>query len=112
MSELDRALASLTAWLTQHGIRHMVIGGFAVTIWGEPRFTPDLDITVSVPVEQIAPSVQLIASQFPCLAAEPVRFVAETRVLPIMLESVPVKLIFAALPYEDEAISRARSINL
>ena len=49
MPELDDALVKLSSWLTENEIRHMVIGGFAVTVWGEPRFTRDLDVTVSVP---------------------------------------------------------------
>ena len=112
MSELDQALTALSSWLAGNGIAHMVIGGFAVTVWGEPRFTRDLDVTVSVPAERLSESVHLIASQFPSLASDPVKFVTETRVLPIMVESVPVDLIFAALPYEEEAIARARPIKL
>jgi len=53
MPELDDALVKLSSWLTENEIRHMVIGGFAVTVWGEPRFTRDLDVTVSVPPPQI-----------------------------------------------------------
>src|SRR5438034_196356 len=37
MPELDDALVKLSSWLTENEIRHMVIGGFAVTVWGEPR---------------------------------------------------------------------------
>src|SRR5207247_9121734 len=47
--ELYDALVKLSSWLTENEILHMVIGGFAVTVWGEPRFTRDLDVTVSVP---------------------------------------------------------------
>ena len=42
------------------------------------------------------------------LVADPVTFVTETRVLPMIVHSVPVDMIFAALPYEDAAIARAR----
>jgi hypothetical protein len=112
MSELDGALANLSAWLTEHEIGHMVIGGFAATIWGEPRFTRDLNVTVSVPSESLRPTIELMISAFPSLASDPLKFVTETRVLPIMVGSVPVYLVFAALPYEEEAIGRARLIKL
>jgi Nucleotidyl transferase of unknown function (DUF2204) len=112
MSELDHALVTLSSWLTENGIGHMVIGGFAVTVWGEPRFTRDLDVTVSVPADKFSQTVDFISSRFTSLSNDPVKFAAETRVLPIMVESVPVDLIFAALPYEEDAIARARPIKL
>ena len=112
MPELDDALFTLSSWLTENGIGHMVIGGFAVTVWGEPRFTRDLDVTVSVPADKFAQTVNRISSRFVSLSQDPVKFATETRVLPIMVESVPAALIFAALPYEEDAIARAHQIQL
>ena len=112
MSELDLALVSLSSWLSDNGIPHMVIGGFAVTIWGEPRFTRDLDVTVSVPASGFAESINLICARFVPLTSDPLKFATETRVLPLMVESVPVDLIFAALPYEEDAIARARPVKI
>jgi len=112
MADLDDALVTLSSWLTQHAIGHMVIGGFAVTVWGEPRFTRDLDVTISVPPDKFAQTVDLISSRFTSLSQDPLKFATETRVLPILVESVPVDLIFAALPYEQDAIARARPIKL
>jgi len=112
MPELNDALLMLSSWLTDHGVGHIVIGGFAVTVWGEPRFTRDLDVTVSVPPDKFAETIHLISSRFTSLAQDPVKFATETRVLPIMVESVPVDLIFAALPYEEDAIARAHPIKL
>ena len=112
MAELDDALAALADWLDQQTIRYMVIGGFAVSIWGEPRFTRHLDVTISVPSETFDSTVQRICSQFRSLSAEPLRFARETRVLPVVSGNVPVDIIFAALPYEDEAIARARQIKV
>jgi len=112
MPELDDALVKLSSWLTENEIHHMVIGGFAVSVWGEPRFTRDLDVTVSVPSDKFANTIDLICARFHSLSGDPRRIVTETRVLPIMVEAVPVDLIFAALPYEEEAIARARPIHL
>src|SRR5579883_302784 len=106
MSELDSALETLSSWLKDNGIGHMVIGGFAVTVWGEPRFTRDLDVTVSVPAERFDETIRLICSRFSPLPGDPLKFAMDTRVLPIMVDSVPVDLIFAAIPYEEDAILR------
>lgn len=110
MSELDHALATLSSWLSENDIPHMVIGGFAVTVWGEPRFTRDLDVTISVPAVEMPATISSISSRFSSLSGDPLKFATETRVLPILVEAVPVDLIFAALPYEEDAIARARPI--
>src|SRR5215470_7866976 len=112
MSELDHALATISSWLKEKEVPHMVIGGFAVTVWGEPRFTRDLDLTLSVPPDRFEEMVGLICGRFTSLAGDPVKFAAETRVLPVVVESVPADLIFAALPYEEDAIERARPIKV
>src|SRR5947208_15961080 len=97
MPEMDDALVELSSWLSENGIGHMVIGGFAVTIWGEPRFTRDLDITVSVPAEKLLATIALVRSEYTSLVADAAKFVNETRVLPIVDGSVPVFPIFAAV---------------
>src|SRR5262245_9446949 len=112
MAELDDALITLTSWLNRQKIPYMVIGGFAVTVWGEPRFTRDLDVTISLPAERIKSFIELVSAEFTVLVSDPFKFVSETRVLPITVQTVPVDLVFAALPYEEEAIRRARPVNL
>jgi hypothetical protein len=112
MAELDEAVTALASWLARHNLPYMVIGGFAVTVWGEPRFTRDVDITISVPADQLHSTIEVICTEFTSLVAEPAKFVTDTRVLPITVHSVPVDLVFAALPYEEAAISRARTIDL
>ena len=88
----------------------MVIDGFAVTIWGEPRFTSDLDVTLSVPPDELSDRIRTLCASFTPLVQDADRFVSETRVLPMLVGNVPVDAIFAALPYEDEAIARAKAI--
>jgi len=112
MSDLDNALGTLASWLNGQSIPYMVIGGFAVTVWGEPRMTRDLDVTISVPAERLAATIAAVGNQFTTLVQDPMTFVSETRVLPILVRDVPVDLIFAALPYEEEAIARAQTIHL
>jgi hypothetical protein len=112
MSDLDAALTALAKWLDKQSIPYMVIGGYAVTVWGEPRFTRDLDVTVSVPAERLNAVVESLCSDFTVLVSDPLRFVNDTRVLPMMVRSVPVDMVFALLPYEEDAIARSREITL
>jgi hypothetical protein len=112
MPDLQDALQALAEWLDREHVPYMVIGGFAATMWGEPRFTRDLDVTVLVADERLDSVVRQLCSDFTALVADPLRFVGETRVLPLMVVSTPVDVIFAALPYEEQAIARARTIKL
>ena len=90
MSDLDDSLGILASWLDGQSIPYMVIDGFAVTVWGEPRMTRDLDVTVSVPPEKLSATIQTVGSQFTSLVNNPIAFVSETRVLPILVHEVPV----------------------
>src|SRR2546427_1174546 len=98
MPELDDALVKLSSWLTENEIRHMVIGGFSVTGWGEPRFTRDFDVTVFVPPHKFVQTIHLTCARVHSLSRDPLQFVTETRVLPVLGEAVPVDLIFAFPP--------------
>ncbi len=44
--ELTRDFQELLALLEQHGVRFVVVGGYAVAAHGHPRYTKDLDIWV------------------------------------------------------------------
>src|SRR5437867_12665821 len=111
MPELDDALVKLSSWLTENEIRHMVIGGFAVTVWGEPRVTRDLDVTVSVPAHKLGQTIHLTCARLHSLSSDPLQFVTDTRVLPTALDAVPVDHTFAALPSEEQPSARAATIQ-
>ena len=48
MTVLEHALTNLAEFLKDQKIPYMVIGGFANIIWGEPRATIDIDVTIWV----------------------------------------------------------------
>ncbi len=43
----------LLALLNQFGVRYMVVGGYAVMLYSEPRYTKDLDIVVGVSEREV-----------------------------------------------------------
>jgi hypothetical protein len=108
MSALESALLGLARFLEERDIPYMVIGGLANAVWGEPRATLDIDVTVWVEDREIAAVVGELTSAFRALDADPVAFVGHTRVLPLESgEGVRIDLIFGLLPFEREAIRRA-----
>ena len=108
MSRLEQALLAVTQWLTQHQVPHMVIGGIANVLWGVPRTTLDVDITIWVAEDRLESFTASITQAFAPRVTHPAAFVTDTRVLPLATpEGVSVDLIFGQLPYEQEAIQRA-----
>lgn len=113
MAGIEAAAAELAAFLDEHQVAYMVIGGLATLVWGEPRLTEDVDITVAVEPERLPPMLDALEKRFNLLPANPKRFLEETKVLPIRTASgIRVDLILAALPYEHEALRRAVEVEL
>jgi Nucleotidyl transferase of unknown function (DUF2204) len=108
LNRLAAALAELSGVLQESGTPFMIIGGIAVLIWGEPRATQDVDVTVSVPEDRIPEFVDAMSRRVTVLPANPTEFVLETHVLPVVTsKGVHVDVIWAGLPYEENAIERA-----
>jgi len=93
----------------------MVIGGQAVLLYGEPRLTRDIDITLGIGVDKldiIKTIVDVIALK--SLVADVEDFVKKTMVFPVIDEKsgIRVDFIFSFSPYERQAIDRAKEIKL
>lgn len=91
----------------------MVIGGQAVLLYGEPRLTKDIDITLGVGVDQLdrmKAVVDRLGLQY--LTERVDDFVKETMVLPLIDQKSGIRIdfIFSFSPYEKQAIERARNI--
>lgn len=109
MTGLEAALVEVASTLESLAVPYMLIGGLAVSAWGEPRATLDLDLAIWVEPEELEPTVARLCKQFRPLPADPVSFVRQTHVLPVQTsQEVRADLIFGALPYERRAIGRAR----
>lgn len=91
----------------------MVIGGMANAVWGEPRATLDIDITIWIEDAKINTLIQSLAQDFKLLPENPSEFISKTRVLPITTQAnTRIDLLFGMLPFEETAISRAIEKNV
>ena len=92
----------------------MVIGGQAVLLYGEPRLTKDIDITLGVGVDHLD-RLKAIVSRLGLkyLTDRVDDFVKETMVLPVIDQKSGIRIdfIFSFSPYERQAIERARDIS-
>ena len=111
----EEILARLAAALGRHDIPFMVIGGQAVLLYGEPRLTRDIDVTLGVGTDRLD-SVLALLGEIPLRSLPPdlKAFVDRTMVLPALHEAsgVRVDLVFSFTPFERGAIARARTIPL
>ncbi|MBI5882726.1 MAG: nucleotidyltransferase [Elusimicrobia bacterium] len=112
MTSLEKGLCTITAFLDEGRAPYMVIGGIANLVWGVPRTTLDIDLTVWAPGETQAPLVEALARAFKSLPEDPAGFALDTRVLPLEVEGFRVDIIFGQLPYEERAIRRARPVDM
>lgn len=93
----------------------MVIGGQAVLLYGEPRLTRDIDITLGLDVNGLDKVKKLVSNLgLKILVEDEKEFVERTMVLPTMDEKsgIRVDFIFSYSPYERQAIERAKDIKL
>ena len=108
MTQLEIALVEITSFLDRSGLPYMLIGGLAVAMWGEPRATLDVDLSVWVDPAGLDDAVQAICAHFRSLP-DALAFARRSRVLPVATaDGVRADIVFALLPLEREFIARAR----
>ncbi len=93
----------------------MIIGGQAVLLYGEPRLTKDIDVTLGLGFESLQTIKELVARlSFVILVEDPEAFVRKTMVLPILDEDTGIRIdfIFSFSEYGKQAIERAISVTM
>ena len=110
MNVLDLALGQAITFLETQGYRYAVIGGIANQLWGEERFTRDVDLKVIVPDLDYAAVRAAIRAAFP----EPGRPHAPDNpfVVSVNIKGVIVGFLLALPGYEEQIVTRAARRNL
>ncbi len=106
-------LVQLGRALDDHAILYMIIGGQAVLLYGEPRLTRDVDVTIGLTPEDLDRVLSVVDRvDLKLLVQEVEDFVHRTWVLPTLDEETGLRVdfIFSWTPYEREALRRAREI--
>lgn len=112
---LARLLEQVALALDERQIPYMVIGGQAVLVYGEPRLTQDIDVTLGVGPEQVDELVVIVKAQgSQVLIHDPVDFVRRTLVLPCRVPATQLRIdfIFSHSEYERQAMERVRRVPL
>jgi predicted nucleotidyltransferase len=112
---LETLLENIAKALNVYEIPYMIIGGQAVLLYGEPRLTKDIDITLGVDTEALEKLERIAKSlELKILVKDIEDFVKQTLVLPTLDEKSGFRIdfIFSSSPYERDAIKRAKSVKI
>lgn len=110
-----RLLERIALGLEQRQIPYMIIGGQAVLIYGEPRLTRDIDVTLGVGPERLADLLAFAeASDWRVLVEKPQEFVQRSMVLPCLdpQSDIRIDFIFSHSEYEQQAMKRVRRVEI
>jgi predicted nucleotidyltransferase len=110
----EKLLERIAQSLKNAGIPYMVIGGQAVLLYGEPRLTKDIDITLGVDLSRLEDVLSAVREMKIAPLVDPEAFTRATMVLPCSdpETGIRVDMIFSFSPFEQLAISRARIVKI
>lgn len=109
----EQLLEKIARALDEAGLNYMVIGGQAVLLYGEPRLTKDIDITLGAAPDRLEDVLHVVQR----MQLEPLvdaSFVEQTMVLPCEdpTTGIRVDFIFSMSPYEQQALRRVRHVGI
>ena len=112
---IEELLKKFADRLDRNQIPYMIIGGQAVLLYGTPRLTRDIDITVGVDADQVDLMVTTCRELgLKILPENPDEFARQTNVLPAehTQSGIRVDFIFSFSTYEIQALARAKKVPM
>lgn len=111
---LEKLLQRVAAALGREALPYMIIGGQAVLLYGEPRLTKDIDITLGAGLDRLSAVVNAAHGAGLTPLVNPETFTRETMVLPCSdpESGMRVDFILSFSSFEQIAISRARTVKI
>ena len=110
---IEQLLHKIAQSLDEKNIPYMIIGGQAVLLYGSPRLTRDIDITLGVDTDKFLLVDEICGKLgLKILPENPEDFVKETKVLPVdePESRMRVDFIFSFTPYETQAMQRTQNV--
>jgi predicted nucleotidyltransferase len=109
-----RLLEKRAQALDEAQLPYMIIGGQAVLLYGEPRLTKDIDITLGATVDRLDVVLKVAKQVGFTPLVDPGSFVDQTMVLPCRDEKTGIRVdfIFSRSAYEKQALERVRYVQI
>jgi len=110
---IEELIKKIAQCLDEDNIPYMIIGGQAVLLYGTPRLTRDIDITLGVDTDKFL-LVENICRKLglKILPEDPEDFARETKVLPAEEAKLRIRVdfIFSFTEYETQAMNRTKKV--
>ena len=110
---IEKLIKKIARHLDKGGIPYMIIGGQAVLLYGTPRLTRDIDITLGIDTDKFL-SIERICRKLglKILPKKPENFARETKVLPAEETKLRIRVdfIFSFTEYEAQAMKRTKEV--
>lgn len=101
------------SFLEKNKFSYLILGGLAVGVLGEPRFTADLDLDLFVSKAEISTFLDKInQAKFKVNKTEALRTVESFGSFRCYCQGLQVDIILASSPIEDSALKRKKRISL
>ncbi len=108
MKALLHVAAELDALLNKLKWRYCFIGGIALQLWGQPRLTNDIDITILTGFGDEAEYIDQLLNLYKGRIPDARQFALNNRVLLLVSkEGIPIDAALGGIEYEERIISRA-----
>lgn len=111
----EKLIRKIAFHLDRQKIPYMLIGGQAVLLYGTPRLTRDIDITLGIDTDKYLLLEQVCKKAALKLLPENAQdFARTTKVLPTAEKRLGIRVdfVFSFTPYERQAIQRAKSVQM
>lgn len=110
---IEKLIKKIGQCLDKAQIPYMIIGGQAVLLYGTPRLTRDIDITLGIDTDKFLLLEKVCKKMgLKILPPNPEDFVKETKVLPAEETKLKIRVdfIFSFTPYETQALKRVKKV--
>lgn len=110
---IEELLKKIAQCLDEDKIPYMIIDGQAVLLYGTPRLTRDIDITLGVDTDKFLLIEHVCGKlKLKILPEAPEDFSGETKVLPAeeIKSRIRADFIFSFTPYEEQAIKGTKEV--
>ena len=110
---IEELIQKIAQRLDKEQLPYMIIGGQAVLLYGTPRLTRDIDITLGVDTDKFS-LIETICRKLglKILPESPEDFARETKVLPAEEPNLRIRVdfIFSFTEYEAQAMKRTKKV--
>jgi len=110
---IEKLIKKIAQCLDEDKVPYMIIGGQAVLLYGTPRLTRDIDITLGIDTDKF-PLIEGICRKLglKILPENPEDFARETKVLPAEEWKLRIRVdfIFSFTRYETQAMDRTKNV--